>query len=60
MRGPSFSQFLIAFAASSSIGPSYKFSTRYFCATLGEGNFVTIMDSKVSAALIQICIVRFI
>merc|ERR1712085_42837 len=59
-NGPSFSHARIAFAASSSMGPSYKFSTRYFWATLGDGNFVTIIDSNVSAALIQICMVRFI
>merc|ERR1719345_737983 len=47
-------------AAVSSMGPSYKVSVRYFCATIGEGSFDTIIESKVSAALIQICIVRFI
>merc|ERR1719215_1122973 len=60
ISGPSLSQALMALAASSSMGPSYKFSTRYFCAALGDGNFDTIIDNKVSAALIQICIVRFI
>lgn len=33
---------LVTFAASSSMTPSYRYSTRYFCAALWESNFVTI------------------
>jgi len=38
MRGPSGSQFLMAVAYWSSIGPSYKFSTLYFWAVAGMAN----------------------
>lgn len=55
-----FMQSLNAFTPSLSIEPSYKFSTRYFCALLVEDNFVTVMDIIVPSGLIHICIVSFI
>ena len=51
IRGPARSQAQKAFAAVSSMGPSYKFSTRYFCAVLGEGRRMTIIANSVSAVM---------
>ena len=53
IRGPAGSQARIAFAAVASMGPSYKFSPRYFFAVLGEGRRMTIIANSVSAVMVK-------
>ena len=50
MRGPVGSQFLMEAAYLSSRGPSYRFSTLYFCALSGEGRCQIIISSNASEA----------
>lgn len=50
MRGPVGSQFLMAVAYLSSRGPSYRFSTLYFCALSGEGRCQIIISNNASEA----------
>ena len=49
-----------AVAYTSSRGPSYRVSTRYFCALAGEGRWYTIISSSATLAGSQFCITRFI
>ena len=53
IRGPARQKARIAFAAVSSVGPSYKFSPRYFFAVLGEGKRMTIIANSVSAVMVK-------
>ena len=55
MRGPVGSQFLMAVAYLSSRGPSYRFSTLYFCALSGEGRCQIIISSSASEAGSHAC-----
>merc|ERR1719204_2484517 len=43
-------QFRMSFAVASSMGPEYKFSTRYFWAVEGDGRWSTIIENRASPA----------
>merc|ERR1711939_731842 len=50
MRGPLGSQVDMETPHGSSMGPSYRVSVRYFCATAGEGRWRQIISSRASEA----------